>query len=177
MRQHLLAGEWIEGATSEAVIAPFSGEVIDEVAVASPLDVEMAIAAASDCATELASRPVYERVDVLRQVAAIIQLREAELATLISQEAAKPIDLARGEVVRAARTFAIAADELSTRRDEAIPLDLSPKTAHKWGVSSRFPVGPVTAITPFNFPLNLVAHKLAPAIAAARSRRIRPLFV
>ena len=110
-----------------------------------------------------------QRAIVLRKVADGIAARREEFARTICQEAGKPIKTSRIEVERAISTFQIAAEESTRIYGEYIPLDTLESTSGRWGLVRRFPLGPVFAITPFNFPLNLVAHKVAPAMAAGLS--------
>ncbi len=174
MREHLIAGSWEKSSASEPVIAPYSGEVLEEMSIADAHQIERAMAQAAHAEKSLASLPTHRRVEILRSVAKGLGVRREAVATTLSQEAAKPIDFARGEVERAIQTFHFAADELVAERGEVIPMDAAPKGEGLWGLTKRFPIGPVLAITPFNFPLNLVAHKLAPAIAASCPILIKP---
>jgi len=105
----------------------------------------------------------------LGNIARQIRERKEEIARTISLESGKPIRFARGEVDRAVLTFSISAEEANRIPGEAIPLDLAAGSEDRWGIVRRFPVGPVASITPFNFPLNLVAHKIGPAIAAGNT--------
>lgn len=162
---NLLAGRWVEGPTSEAVLDPYTGETLAEVPLASAAQVEEAIGKAEASQDTTRSLATWERAEILRNVAAGIEARALDLARTISAEAGKPLAFAQSEVARAVETFGFAADELRTWRDESLPLDAAPGGVGRWGITRRFPVGPVAAITPFNFPLNLVAHKLAPALA------------
>ncbi|MDP6945839.1 MAG: aldehyde dehydrogenase family protein, partial [Myxococcota bacterium] len=174
MKQHLVGGQWTDATRGEAVTAPYTGEVLGEVALASPDQLEAAISAAHRAAPTAAALPTWRRIEILRAIAAGLEARAEALATTISQEAAKPIDYARGEVGRAVQTFGFAADELVAQRGDVLPLDAAPKGEGKWGLTRRFPVGPILAITPFNFPLNLAAHKVAPAIAAGCPVVLKP---
>jgi len=118
--------------------------------------------------------PAFERQRVLRRVAQSIAERKAEFARTMAQEAGKPIKAARTEVERAIFTFNVAAEESTRIYGEYIPLDWQEFTAGRWGLVRRFPLGPIAGITPFNFPLNLVAHKVAPAIASGCSMVLKP---
>ena len=119
----------------------------------------------------------YERSKVLEKIAAGIRDRKEELARSITLQSGKIIRDARAEVDRAVMTFDIASEEAKRLGGELIPLDLSAQTPGRWGITRRFPVGVIAAITPFNFPLNLAAHKVAPALAggnpSSRNRRRR----
>ena len=109
--------------------------------------------------------PTFTRVAILRTVAAELERRRDELARTIAAEAGKPMKAARAEAERAAATFSAAAAALEAWKGEMLPLDVNAASLGRWGVVKRVPLGPVLAITPFNFPLNLTAHKVAPAIA------------
>ena len=116
----------------------------------------------------------YERKQILESVAAKIVAHKEELTQLIVAEAGKPLKTARVEVDRAVLTFTTAAEEAVRESGEVLPLDLLQGSEGRWGIVRRFPAGPVFAITPFNFPLNLVAHKLAPAVAAGCPVLLKP---
>ena len=121
-----------------------------------------------------AGLPAFERQRVLRRVAENISERKEEFARTMAQEAGKPIKAARTEVERAIFTFNVAAEESTRIYGEYLPLDWQEFTAGRWGIVRRFPLGPIAGITPFNFPLNLVAHKVAPAIAAGCPMVLKP---
>src|SRR5581483_3198344 len=130
------------------------------------MHIESAIQAAVRAFEVTRRLPSYERQRVLRAVAEGISARREEFATTIALEAGKPIKTSRAEVERAIFTFTVAAEESTRIAGEWLPMDLQSFTAGRWAIVRRFPLGPIAAITPFNFPLNLVAHKWAPAIAA-----------
>jgi acyl-CoA reductase-like NAD-dependent aldehyde dehydrogenase len=174
MREHLVSGAWERSERSEPVIAPYSGEVLAEVSIASLDQLERATAGADRARGDAAALPTWKRMAILRAVAQGLDTRLETIAMLLSKEAGKPIDYARGEVRRAIQTFSFAADELLAERGDVIPMDASTGGTGVWGLTRRFPVGPILAITPFNFPLNLVAHKIAPAIAAGCPIVLKP---
>jgi glyceraldehyde-3-phosphate dehydrogenase (NADP+) len=118
--------------------------------------------------------PAYERGRILREISAGIQARREELGRLIALEAGKPIRDALVEVDRASLTFRLGAEEAERMTGELIPLDLLPSSKDRIGITRRFPIGPIAAISPFNFPLNLAAHKLAPAIASGNPVVLKP---
>src|SRR5947208_6841828 len=118
--------------------------------------------------------PAFARQSILRNISATIANRREQFARTMALEAGKPIKTARAEIDRAVFTFAVAAEEACRIGGEYIPLDLQEFTAGRWGIVRRFPVGPISAITPFNFPLNLVAHKVAPAIACGCTMVLKP---
>lgn len=168
-----LAGEWRTGAPY-TVACPYDGAPIAVVHRAAPDDLEQAIQAAAAAFKTTRSTPLHRRAAALRAIAAGIEARAEDLARTIALEAGKPIKQARIEVARSIVTFSTAADEATRSNDEALRLDAAPGGEGRHAIVRRFPVGPVAAITPFNFPLNLVAHKVAPAIAAGCSVVLKP---
>jgi acyl-CoA reductase-like NAD-dependent aldehyde dehydrogenase len=168
-----LAGEWRDGAPYE-VACPYDGTAVATVHRASPDDLERATAAAARAFATTRAIPAHKRAAALRAIAAGITAQAEDLARTIALEAGKPIRQARVEVGRSAVTFAAAADEATRSHDEALRLDAAPGGEGRQGLLRRFPIGPIAAISPFNFPLNLVAHKLAPAIAAGCPVVLKP---
>src|SRR5688572_4556481 len=118
--------------------------------------------------------PSWKRSEILRKTAEGLARRKEELARTITEENAKPIRLSRAEVDRAAATFTAAAEEAKRIGGEVLPLDLAPTSEGRIGITRRMPLGPILGIAPFNFPLNLVAHKVAPSIAAGNAIVIKP---
>jgi acyl-CoA reductase-like NAD-dependent aldehyde dehydrogenase len=161
-----LNGEWRTDGETKEVRAASDRQVLATVTQARREHVEAAMVAASSAFAVTRKLGAYERQRVLRDVAAGLTKRQDEFARTLALEAGKPLKAARGEVSRAIFTFTIAAEESARICGEWLPLDLQPSTAGRWAIVRRFPLGPIAAITPFNFPLNLVAHKWAPAIAA-----------
>src|SRR5437868_11452449 len=170
----LVDGRWLEQGELVEVRAPYDGAVIGRVFQGGRPQAEAAIAAAVKAFGTTRRLPAFERQRVLRRVAEGISRRKDEFARTLAQEAAKPIKAARSEVDRAIFTFTVAAEESTRIYGEYLPLDWQEFTAGRWGIVRRFPLGPVAGITPFNFPLNLVAHKVAPAIAAGCSMVLKP---
>ncbi len=169
-----LAGQWLTTPQTVDVISPYDGRVIGRVSMAQPEHLERAIQASAEAFAETRKLPAFERQKALAKVASELTGRAEEFAQCISAEAGKPIRTARGEVERAAFTFKYAAEETTRLQGELLPLDVMPAGAQRLGMLRRFPLGPVAAITPFNFPLNLVAHKLAPAMAAGCTMVLKP---
>lgn len=167
-------GKWLEEGDLLEVRAPYDGTVIARVHQGRREHAEAAIAAAVKAFGTTRRLPAFERQRVLRQIATGIHDRKDEFARTLAQEAGKPIKSARAEVDRAVFTFNIAAEETVRGYGEYLPLDWQQTTAGRWGIVRRFPLGPIAGITPFNFPLNLVAHKVAPAIAAGCSIVLKP---
>jgi glyceraldehyde-3-phosphate dehydrogenase (NADP+) len=170
-----LAGEW---ATSPDVLEVSNPARPDDPAGstynATAAQFETAVSAAVTAFEETRHLPAYERGRALREISAGIKARREELGRIMALEAGKPIRDALVEVDRAVLTFRLGAEEAERMVGEVIPLDLMPASRGRLGLTRRFPVGPVAAISPFNFPLNLAAHKLAPAIAAGCSIVLKP---
>ena len=154
--------------------SPYDNKVVGIVTFAGATQVEAAIAGAVRCFEVTRKLPAFERQRVLREVARQIGLRHEEFARSIALESGKPIKTARAEVDRAVFTFTVASEEATRIGGEYLPLDLQELAAQRWGMVRRFPVGAIAAITPFNFPLNLVAHKVAPAIATGCTVVLKP---
>jgi acyl-CoA reductase-like NAD-dependent aldehyde dehydrogenase len=168
----LIGGEWVETGAWIEVRSPYSGDLVGRVARAGAEEARRAVAAAERALSE--PLPAHERAEILVRVAGHLGRRHEELAQLICAEAGKPLAAARTEVSRAVSTFTMAAVEARKLAGEMVPMDASPAGAGKLGFTLRVPVGIVGAISPFNFPLNLVAHKLAPALAAGCSVVLKP---
>jgi acyl-CoA reductase-like NAD-dependent aldehyde dehydrogenase len=169
-----LNGNWSTHGREAVVNSPYDHSVLGVISEADRDDVETAIESAVQAFAVTRKMSSYQRASVLRKIVEGITSRREEFARTICQEAAKPIKTARIEVDRAINTFQIAAEESTRIYGEYIPLDTLESTADRWGMVRRFPLGPVFAITPFNFPLNLVAHKIAPAIAAGCPIILKP---
>ena len=170
----LLCGkEWTEGEALE-VRSPWDQGLVGRVTIATRADARQAVHHAVASLRRLRALPRWKRREILEDVAAALIEQKERFAQLIVAEAGKPIRLARVEVDRAVLTFKTAAEVLSQMGGESIPLDLMEGNEGRWGLVQRFPLGPVLAITPFNFPLNLVAHKVAPAMAACCPVILKP---
>src|SRR6266536_245514 len=169
-----LDGKWIEEGDIVEIKAPYDGNVIANVFQGRREHAEAAIKAAVKAFGTTRRLPAFERQRVLRRVAQTISERKQEFSRTLAQEAGKPIKASRTEVERAIFTFNVAAEESTRIYGEYIPLDWQEYTAGRWGIVRRFPLGPVAGITPFNFPINLVAHKVAPAIAAGCPMVLKP---
>ena len=170
----LLCGkEWSEGEALE-VRSPWDQGLVGRVTQASRADARQAVNHAAASIRRTRALPRWKRREILEDVTAALIEQKERFAQLIVAEAGKPVRLARAEVDRAVLTFKTAAEEVSRLGGESIPLDLTQGNEGRWGLVQRFPVGPVLAITPFNFPLNLVAHKVAPAMAAGCPFILKP---
>ena len=170
----LVNGEWKTRGEKLTILSPFNGEPVGETYRASSEDVEQAIQASERAFEQTRKMATYERTDILEGVARGIQRERENLARSIAQEAGKPLKTARVEVDRAVLTFTDAAEEIKRLDGEWLPLDRIAAGRGRWGLVRRFPLGPISAISPFNFPLNLVAHKLAPAIGAGNTVVLKP---
>jgi acyl-CoA reductase-like NAD-dependent aldehyde dehydrogenase len=171
-RKLLIDGEWIETGDWVDVRSPYSGDVVGRVAKAGADETRRAIDAAERA---LASPlPAHKRAEILVKVAGLIGRRHEELARSISDEAGKPIKAARVEASRAMSTYTFAAVEARKLVGEMIPMDAAQAGEGKIAFTIRRPIGIVAAISPFNFPCNLVAHKLAPALAAGCPVVLKP---
>ncbi len=170
----LIDGQWRETGAMLEVTNPYDGSVVGTTFLAGPAEIEDAVKSADLAFGELKELAAYERAGILTKVAAGLTERAEVVAEVISKEAGKPIKDARVEVSRSANTFQVAAEEAKRQGGEYIPLDLIPGSEKRSAITRRFPVGPVLGISPFNFPLNLVAHKVAPALACGCPIIIKP---
>ncbi|HKW16432.1 MAG TPA: aldehyde dehydrogenase family protein [Terriglobales bacterium] len=173
-RGFYLAGKWIQEGTPVEIRAPYDGMPLAEVVQGNRRDAEHAIEAAALAQGSTRRLPAFERQRVLRSIAQQITSRKEEFGRTIAQEAGKPLKAARTEVERAIFTFTVAAEETTRIPGEYLSLDWQQFTSGRWGIVRRYPIGPVVGITPFNFPLNLVAHKVAPAIASGCPIIVKP---
>lgn len=170
----LVGGRWVKTGTLNEVRSPYDRSLAAVVHQAGPGEVEQAIAAAVNAFQVTRKLPTWKRSDVLDNISRGIAARREELARTIALEAGKPVRTARAEVDRAIFTFKVAAEETRRIYGEIVPLDWQPSSEGREAHVRRVPLGPVAGITPFNFPLNLVAHKVAPALAAGDPIIIRP---
>jgi acyl-CoA reductase-like NAD-dependent aldehyde dehydrogenase len=173
-RGFFIAGKEQMGEQSIAVHAPWDQRLLGTVALASLEQAHEAARLAAESLPVLRAMPAYRRSEMLHAMAHAIEAEKESFAAGIVAEAGKPLKAARVEVERAVLTFRTAAEEALRLDGQVMPLDWTPGSAGRWSIVRRFPRGPVLAITPFNFPLNLVAHKLAPAIAAGCPVILKP---
>ena len=171
-RKLLLDGEWIDTGEWQDVNSPYSGEPVARVARAGAEHTRKALGAAERAMSS--PFPAHERAAILDRVAALLKERHDEVAETISAEAGKPMKAARIEAERAVSTYTMAAVEARRLAGDVVPMDASPAGVGKVAYTMRVPIGIVGAITPFNFPLNLVAHKIAPALAAGCAVVLKP---
>ncbi|WP_421616775.1 aldehyde dehydrogenase family protein [Brevibacillus sp. TJ4] len=175
MKKHLfINGDWKEAKQYAPLYSPYSGEQIAEIAQADEADVEEAIQAAQVASKLMARMPASQRAAILEKAAAIFEERQEELARMLAMEAAKPLRTGRTEIARTIQTYKFAAEEAKRIHGETIPLDAAPGGEGRLAYTVRKPIGVVGAITPFNFPFNLVAHKLGPAFAAGNTVVLKP---
>jgi len=167
-------GQWVDGGPLTEVQNKYTGQVIGALPTARREDVDRAIAAAERAAPIMAEMPAHKRSEILSHAAALIRERKEDIARTIAAEAGKALKYARIEVDRAITTFTIAAEEAKRLHGETVPLDAVPAGEGYFGFWVRRPVGVIAAISPFNFPLNLVAHKVAPALAAGNTLVLKP---
>jgi glyceraldehyde-3-phosphate dehydrogenase (NADP+) len=167
-------GTWAQGEQQVEVRAPWDGRLIRRVAQASPAQAEQALAVASGARERLQRQSTGKRREVLEGIVAGLGARAEEMAQSICQEAGKPVTMARVEVRRAIEVFRLAAAELSRFGGSVVPVDLDPGTEGVECEVRRFPAGVVVGIVPFNFPLNLGAHKVAPALAVGAPIIVKP---
>lgn len=170
----LLGGKWHKSGNAVEVHSPYDDSLVAAVHRAGPKEVELAIASAAKAFEQTRKLPSWKRSQVLEAISEGIRLRREDMARTIALEAGKPIRTARAEVDRAVFTFKVAAEEARRIRGEIVPLDWIPGTEGREAHIHRVPLGPIVGITPFNFPLNLVAHKVAPALAAGCPIIVRP---
>jgi acyl-CoA reductase-like NAD-dependent aldehyde dehydrogenase len=169
-----LAGEWVDGEGERDVLNPWSGEVVDTVPNARPAQLDRALDAAVRGAAEMAALTGWERSQILNAAADLLQARVEEVARTLSLEEGKPLAEALGEVSRCPELLRLSAFEGAQLRGEVLPLDAAMNGAGKFGLTLRIPCGVVVAITPFNFPLLLVLHKVAPALASGNAVILKP---
>lgn len=169
-----LDGKWFSEGQPFEILAPHDGSLVGTGHLASAKHAEAAVVGAVRAFEATRKLAAYERQAILRQICEAIRQNSPEFSALIALEAGKPIRTARVEVDRAIFTFAVAAEEATRIGGEWLPLDWQESAAGRGAIVRRFPLGPILGITPFNFPLNLVAHKVAPAIAAGCPIVIKP---
>jgi glyceraldehyde-3-phosphate dehydrogenase (NADP+) len=169
-----VAGEAVESGQIDDVTSPYTGDVVGHVPLATEEQREAATVAAQEAFQEMRGLTRRARAEICHGVADGIRKRHRELAEMMVAECGKPIQFATGEVNRAVLTFTLAAEEAKRLGGEVVPIDIEPRAEGYTSLYYRFPIGPIIGIAPFNFPLNLVAHKLAPAIAAGCSIVLKP---
>ena len=170
----LVGGKWVKDKETMPVLDKYTGETIGVVPVASKGTVEKAIAAAHAAFPEYSRMPAHKRFRILEKASRLLAKHQEEIAATICREAGKAWKYSIGEVARAVETFQFSAEEAKRIHGETVPMDASSAGEGRMGFYLRTPVGVVAAITPFNFPLNLVAHKVGPALAAGCTLVLKP---
>jgi acyl-CoA reductase-like NAD-dependent aldehyde dehydrogenase len=173
-KQFYIGGELHTSSEATPINNPFTNSELARVYQAGKDHIEEAIRSAQQAFSVTSQYSSYERAEILRSIAVQLYQRKEEFAQHITAEAGKPITFSRAEVDRAISTFQIASEEATRINGETISLEVSPMAKNKQGMVNRFPIGIIACISPFNFPLNLVAHKLAPAIASGNSFILKP---
>ncbi|MCP1311611.1 aldehyde dehydrogenase family protein [Paenibacillus tyrfis] len=169
-----IRGEWIATKEYTKLTSPYTNEVIAEIPFATEEEVDYAIDSAFQARTIMAQMPAHQRALILERLVQLFEERAEEAASIIALEAAKPITTAKGEVARTIQTYKFAAEEAKRIHGETLPLDAAPGGERRVAYTTREPIGVVGAITPFNFPMNLVAHKIGPAIASGNPVVLKP---
>jgi len=170
----LINGKWLAGDETINVVNPYNQKIIGTIPKASKKDVDAAIQSAQKGYKIISTMPAHQRSKILENMSELLAKQREEIANLIASESGKAWKYANGEVGRAVETFKFAAEEAKQIHGETVPMDASPNSETRMGFYIRTPIGVVGAISPFNFPLNLVAHKVAPAIAAGNSVVLKP---
>lgn len=169
-----IGGEWLEGNDHYDLRSPYSGKVIAQVPLAEKETVLKAIECAEQGAKEMKKLTALERSNILERAAEIFKERLEECALILARENAKPLKAAKGEILRTIETYKFAAEEAKRIHGETIPMDAAKNGKGRFAYTKREPLGVIAAITPFNFPFNLAAHKLGPAFAAGNSVILKP---
>ena len=169
-----IGGEWKDKSEKIDVLNPFDGSVVDTVPRGDAADVDEAIAGAVRGAAIMRKIPAFDRAQMLRKAADLMLEQQEELAKIVSSEEGKILAEGRVESVRAAEIIQLSAEEAKRLRGEVLPLDGAPGSTGKFGFTIRVPCGVVAAVTPFNFPLHLVCHKVGPALAGGNAVIVKP---
>ncbi|HEX3036380.1 MAG TPA: aldehyde dehydrogenase family protein [Thermodesulfobacteriota bacterium] len=172
---YLVNGKWMKGEKKREVKSPYNDEVVGVINIPTPNESKEAIDGAQKAFEKFRNAPSYERREILRKIAEGIEKRKEEFARTLVEEGGKPLKTARVEVGRAVMTFTVAAEEANRfSAGDLVPIDIIPGAEGRFGVTRRFPLGIVMGISPFNFPLNLVAHKVGPSIASGNAMILKP---
>jgi glyceraldehyde-3-phosphate dehydrogenase (NADP+) len=169
-----IGGEWAGGGEVDEILDPFTGDLVGTMPLASAADLDRAIEAATDAFEVTRRLSSWERERMLRGIAEGIARRRAEIVERMIAECGKPRQYCEGEVTRTVSTFTLAAEEAKRFGGEVLPVDIEERSGGYFALTRRFPRGPVAAISPFNFPLNLIAHKVAPALATGGTVVVKP---
>ncbi|MEH6989710.1 aldehyde dehydrogenase family protein [Cytobacillus firmus] len=170
----MINGEKVEANRYTSLYSPYSGEEIAQIAMASKEQTEKAIEAAYESRQLMAKMPAFKRAEILEKVVSLLIEKADEAAEIITRESSKPITFSKAEVARTIETYKFSAEEAKRIQGETIPFDAASGGVGRIGYTLREPIGVIGAITPFNFPMNLVAHKVGPAIAAGNTVVLKP---
>ena len=170
----LIGNEFIATSEIKPVVNPYTNQQTGEVYIGSEEHFNSSADYLTGISNKYASLPVYKKQELLYMISEAVKNKKNELAKIISDETGKPIKFSKIEVDRAVFTFRLGAEECSKINGEVLPLDLLPGSENKMGIVRRFPIGLVLGITPWNFPLNLAAHKISPALASGNVILIKP---
>jgi acyl-CoA reductase-like NAD-dependent aldehyde dehydrogenase len=169
-----VAGEWVDSPEWDEVSNPYTGEPVARVPLATAEQMDRAIAASAEGAAAMAELSRYRRAEILHAIARGVEARREELAETITRESGKPIRFSLQEIDRAVHTFTLGAEEARRIGGEIVPVDITAATEGYESLYMRFPVGAIGALSPFNFPVNLTAHKLSPGLAAGNALVVKP---
>lgn len=172
--QLFIDGEWVATEQYYDLTSPYNGETIAQVPLANAAQVEGALSSAQKATTVMRGLTALERSNILRKVSDLFEERLEECAKILTKEAAKPLKAARMEIMRTVETYRFAAEEAKRIHGETVPMDAAKGGKGKFGLTKREPLGVIAAITPYNFPFNLAAHKLGPAFAAGNTVVLKP---
>lgn len=171
-----IGGEWVEGKATYELTSPYNQQWIGHIPLADHEEVEAALQSAQQATITMRQLTSLERSQILEKVSKLFEERLEECALILTQENAKPIKAARAEIMRTIETYKFAAEEAKRIHGETIPMDAAKGGKGRFGYTKREPLGVVAAITPFNFPFNLAAHKLGPAFAAGNTVVLKPAY-
>lgn len=174
IKKFLIKDQWLESENIFDIKNPFNDEIVSKVYNATKADFEKAVQASLEAFEVTKKLSRYKRSEILKNICNLIEKRKDEFINLIVEEAGKPVTYAKGEVDRAIATFKIASEEVLRFGGEFLPLDITSVTEGYNSITSRFPIGVIAGISPFNFPLNLTAHKVAPSIATGNVMILKP---
>nr|MBA3377317.1 aldehyde dehydrogenase family protein [Chloroflexia bacterium] len=169
-----IGGAFVQTRTEITITNPFDGSSVGTTWLAGPDDLDRATRAAETAFRSFGKTAVFDRVDLLKALAAKLKKRRSDVIDIIVREAGKPVGEATTEIDRGVFTIETAAEEAKRIQGDVIPLDLLPSSKGRFGIVRRFPIGPIAGISPFNFPLNLALHKVAPAIASGNTIVLKP---
>ena len=172
---YLINGKWLESENKREILYPYNGEIVGVINVPNLDKAKQSVDFAQSAADKFKDMTSYERSAILKRIVKGIEDRKEKFAKTLVKEGGKPLKTARLEVERAKTSFSVASEEANRfSGGELLPLDVIPGSEKRFGISRRFPLGVVMGISPFNFPLNLVAHKVAPAIASSNALILKP---